>query len=121
MSEFKDKVDAAKIKVKRWCSDRYWDAKTAWTYHKDEIVGAVSLGGAIVTGGIKIYDTITIRQRRRANMNYHDRKMHYDPSTGSKYKLKRHLTNAEQMEINKRHAKGEDVGEILKEMRVLKR
>lgn len=121
MSEFKDKAKDAKIKVKKWCSDRYWDARTMWVYHKDEIVGAISIGSAIVTGGIKLYDAITVRQRRRASMSYHDRKLYYDPSTRSRYKLKRNLTGDEQIAVNERHAKGEDVGKILKDMRLLKR
>ena len=121
MGDFKEKVTEAKTKAKNWCSDRYWDARQLWAFHKDEIVGVVSLGGAIVTGGVKLYDAITVRQRRHDRMSYEDRKIFYDPSTGCRYKLKRNLSNKEQMELNKLRRQGHDAGEVLQKMKVLKR
>lgn len=121
MEDLKRKVKDAKVRAKVWCQNRYYDAREAWKWHKDEIIGAVSLGGAIVTGGVKLYDAITIRQRRRANMSYEDRKIFYDPSTGARYRLKRNLSNQEYMRLNKLRREGGDAGEILQSMKVLKR
>ena len=121
MKEFKDKVKNAKEKTKKWCSDRYWDARTLWTYHKDEIIAAGGLVTSGVLGGIKIYDAITVRQRRKAAMRYEDRKLFYDPSTGCRYRLKRNLSNRENLELSQRKKNGEDVGTILKDMKVLRK
>ena len=121
MDEFKGKVAAAKDKTKKWCEDRYWDAKFLWINHKDEIVGAAGLVTSGVLGGIKIYDAITVRQRRKAAMRYEDRKIFYDPSTGCRYRLKRNLSNRESLELSRRKRDGENVGDILKDMRILRK
>lgn len=121
MSEFKDKVIEAKDKTKKWCSDRYWDAKYAWTMYKDEIIAAGGLVTSAVLGGVKIYDAITVRQRRKAAMRYEDRRIYYDPSTGLRWRLRHNLSNRENAELTRRKANGEPVDEILRDMRVLKR
>lgn len=40
IEEIKEKAKNKAGRAKKWCSDRYWDAKTMWMYHKDEIIGA---------------------------------------------------------------------------------
>lgn len=121
MEEIKTKAKEKAKRAKKWCSDRYWDARTMWMYHKDEIIGAAGLATSAVLGGVKIYDAITVRQRRKAAMRYEDRKIFYDPSTGMRWRLRRNLTNRENMELARRKANGEQVGDILKSMGALKR
>lgn len=121
MEEFKAKAKKATSKAKKWCSDRYWYAKTTWTYHKDEIIGAAGLATSAVLGGVKIYDAITVRQRRKAAMRYEDRKIFYDPSTGMRWHLKRNLSNQQNKVLAARKANGESVGDILADMGLLKR
>lgn len=121
IEEIKEKAKNKAGRAKKWCSDRYWDAKTMWTYHKDEIIGAAGLATSAVLGGVKIYDAITVRQRRKAAMRYEDRKIFYDPSTGMRWRLKRNLSNQQNKELARRKANGESVGDILADMGLLKR
>lgn len=57
--------------------------------------------------------TATQSERQRIDHTY------YDPRSGLHWQLRRPLTNAERIELERRRRLGEDAGEILSSMRVL--
>lgn len=59
-------------------------------------------------------------RERRHRWSSIDRECHeYDPSLGVYYDLRRPLTNKEKLELSRRHANGEAIGDILASFKVL--
>lgn len=103
--ELRQKTDALKKKI-----------KTLWDENKVAIAVIVPAVGTVVAKGIQVIGrrhNLKIEERNR------DRRV-YDTSLGHYWELRRKLDNRDWTEINRRRNRGESLGEILEEMRVLK-
>ena len=118
--EVKKKITETKDKAVDWLRAKSLEAQYYYYAHREEcLLGAQAvtvLGG----GAIKLIDRCVKAKHRQQNLSYHDRKLRYDPRTGARYQLKRQLSNKEELQINRRIRNGEDLGDILQKMRVLK-
>ena len=103
--ELRQKWNERKQKVIDW-----------WDDNKMYVAIVVPVVGGILSKGIKAasqYHNLKMEERMK------DRRL-YDPTIGHYWELSRKLDNDDWVEINKRHRRGESLGEILNEMRVLK-
>lgn len=89
----------------KWCSD-----------NKEVLIVAVPLIIAGVTAVTKLGGKALGVYRERVLQN----KSIYDHSFGTYWQLRRALTNNDRLIIDRRRAAGEKLGDILKDMRLLK-
>lgn len=98
---FKDRVDDA-IK---WCGE-----------NKEVLVVTIPLAVAGITAVTKLGGKLIGTYNERVLQD----KSIYDHSFGTYWKLRRALTNNDRLLIERRRAAGEKLGDILKDMRLLK-
>lgn len=104
-----------KAEIREWWQDKKQKAKT-WVYeHKDEIMTY----GPVVVGGIAAGAKMLSKHAALAKEQNLKDLYCYDRSLGHYWKLRRELTNAEWLEIDKRKNNGEKLGDILDELEVL--
>lgn len=104
-AERKRKIEEMKQKAKDW-----------WEENKGYLVVVVPVAGAVLGKGIKAlsqHHNLKMEERNK------DRRL-YDTSLGHYWELKRKLCNDDWVQINRRRNRGESLGDILDEMRVLK-
>lgn len=97
-------------KVRDKCSDIYEDGKEWVMQHPAE---AVTLATGIIAGAIK--GAKCIQEDEHTNKTIYDRKL------GMYWNLKRKPSANQRLEIERRHRSGELMGDILKDMKLLKR
>lgn len=107
-------------RAKTWCRTKFENAKD-WISNNKEIV--IVMGPIVVGGAISIVKTVTrgvsrsINNKREADLK---NLYCYDRSLGHYWKLRREVSNDEWVKINRRKADGENLGDILEQMRLLK-
>ena len=103
--ERKRKFEEMKAKAKDW-----------WDENKGYVAIVVPVVGAVLGKGIK-----AMSQHHNLKMEERNKDMRlYDTSLGHYWELKRKLRNDDWVQINRRRNRGESLGDILDEMRVLK-
>lgn len=110
--ELKDKAQKVWGGIKKGASN-------AWSFFKanKEDILLLTTTGAAAIAGIKKLASHTTAERRDYNRDY----VYYDRSYDTHLRLKRPLTNAEQIELMKRRQAGEFSSDILEDMGVLRR
>ena len=91
-------------------------AKDIWDEHKMTIIVLAPVAGKVIKEVVKAVG-------RHHNLKLEERsKDHrvWDPTIGHYWELRRKLDNRDWTEINRRHSRGESLGEILESLRVLK-
>lgn len=111
-------LEKAKKKAQRreWVKNKV-NAATCWFYNNKEmiiILGPVVVG-AIGTGVKVLSRNVSMKKEKDLKDLYC-----YDRSLGHYWTLRRKLTNAEWVEIDKRKNNGERLADILSELKVLK-
>ena len=82
----------------------------------------LAVGSVVVVGGKKAIDTIKNLKPTQAELDRRWQETHvYDHSLGFHYTLKRPMTGNEQIEFSQRKKRGELTGDILRDMKLLKR
>ena len=114
---FKDfEREANKRKRKEWIADKAMKVAEFGRDHK-EIIIAIGTGIAIVINGI-VRPSI---RKHNLKLERNNKELYcYDRSLGHYWRLNRKLTNSDWLEINQRKAEGETLGDILRDLRVLK-
>lgn len=118
--EFKEKVEAAKKKVKeatdaaiqKTVQVGYWVVD-----HKEEVIGTLTA----VAGVGAVADRLVGRRIRAANVRHEEqlkRLYVYDRRNGHYVHLRRPLKASEQLSLDQRRRNGESVTEILNSMRL---
>ena len=106
---------------KRTLKERFYDAKEEakiWAYnHQEELYKAAYITASIAAVVAPIVAK-GIKQRQR-DRRWHSDHSVWDPSLGMFWETKK-LTNNKKLIIAERRAKGESLGSILKDMRLLK-
>lgn len=103
--DLKDKINRSKDKTKQWLSD-----------HKGDIVY-----GCYIAACITAVIAPVIRKSRRNSLEAKREKQIYDPSMGFYWETKRTLTNNQKLMVEQRRRSGESLGNILRDMGVLKK
>lgn len=101
----KEQVNEAKEKLKGWFNE-----------HQGEILYGCYIAVCIGSVAVPI-----IQKSRRNYIDFRRDRMIYDPSMGFYWETKRNLTNNQKLMIEARHRNGEAYGEILKDMKLLRR
>lgn len=101
----KEKVEESKDKAKQWISD-----------HKGDIAYGCYIAACVAAVAIP-----AIRKSRRNHMEAKRERQVYDPSMGFYWETKRNLTNNQKLIIEQRRRHGEALGNILRDMDVLKK
>ena len=108
--------DTFGAKAKAWVKNRAVDAKDIWQNNQKEILVLAPIVQTIIASvsksvnkSINAYQETMLKDRRI-----------YDTSLGHYWELKRKLSNSDYLEIEHRRRNVEILGDILKEMRVLK-
>ena len=79
-------------------------------------------GSVVVVGGKKLIDFLKSIKPTQAELDRRWQEVHvYDHSLGMHYTLKRPMTGNEQIEFSQRKKRGELTGDILRDMKLLKR
>lgn len=106
--KFKHKQWTRKEKAKQWFNE---DPRRI-----------LAVGSVVVVGGKKAIDTIKNLKPSQAELDRRWQEVHvYDHSLGFHYTLKRPMTGNEQIEFSQRKKRGELTGDILRDMKLLKR
>ena len=102
--------------VKEWIKDKLHKGKCFWDENKEPIIALTP----VVIGGITFL-VKTISKHARINAEKDLKELYiYDPKLRLYWQLKRKLTTAQHLELERRKAEGESMGNILASMRVLK-
>lgn len=88
-----------------WCSE-----------HKEIVIGGFITGMGLVTTGIKVGGRCYAQYMEHRNKDYRV----YDTSLGKYWELNRKLKNSDWLQIERRRATGERLGEILLDLHALK-
>ena len=108
----KQKLEDAGNYVKSKC-------RNCWSWVKDNkeiVLVVVPVVGAAVTASVKgISKAVNNHRAEKIKTEYI-----YDPKLGFYWPTKRPLTGAEKMEYSRRYKDGENGGEILRQMKILK-
>lgn len=114
--EIKEKAKQFYEDVTRKAGWFYWDAKK-WVRDNKEIV---IIAAPIALGVCKELMKVTVKNKQlKEEQRLKDRYI-YDRSNMHYYELRRDLTTREWLEIEERKRRGESLGWILNDMRVLK-
>lgn len=121
MDEFKRKE--RRDKRKQWINDKFKDFE-CWCANNPQLAsilipGAIMLGGGLIKGGTSVVKA-AINNNTAKHQNRVDDRRIYDPSEGFYWNLKRDLNTSQKLELERRKAEGESMGQILEDMRVLK-
>lgn len=127
MNDDKNIIDMEVQYKSRWEKFKYRSrekAEKVITWIKDRPQEAAIVGSIIIVGTDKIVHVIKKWKSIQPTQAELDREWHdthvYDRSNGFYYKLKRPMTAGEAMRFSQRRRAGEDVGDILTSMRLLK-
>ena len=113
--KLEEKVAAAKTTVKNKIGEaKHWAEDHSW-----QILYATPFVISAATGLVKLVKTV----KGSAADRHEDRmeKCYYDPSSGFHFDLKRELRNSDRIEILQRKREGENIEDILTDMRLLKK
>ena len=102
--KFKEKAEDAKAKISCF-----------WANNKDAIVVMTPFVATGVAGLAKAGASIY----RTKSENFHRDREVYDPRSGDYYTLKRKMTNQQKLELERRMARGERKGDILRSMKLI--
>lgn len=103
--ERKEERASRRKKFWNWCTE-----------HWDIALGGLAAGMGLVTTGIKVGG-----RAYRQHLEHKDKDLRcYDASLGRYWELKRKLSNHDWLEIDRRKARGERLGDILDDLRALK-
>ena len=110
------KNDSKWEKTKAWVKNRCIDIQCFWDENKQEIVTLTP----VVIGGFTVMVRVftkhhTVNAEKRLKELFI-----YDPKLGKYWELKKKLSAAQSLELERRRSYGEGMGEILASMRVLK-
>ena len=106
--KFKHKVNRRKERFKNWV--------------KEDPRRALMIGSVGVVGAKKVADAVKALKPTQAELDRKWQDLHvYDHSLGCHYDLKRKMTNNEKLELARRKERGEKTGDILRDMKLLKR
>lgn len=108
----KDKANDAKW----WLKDRAEDCKRFYQYHREEVL---LFGPVLIAGGWKIIHNIN-KERLLNKQEALKEEYCYDNRLGHYWALRRKLSNDEWLEVERRKAAGENLGDILESLKVLK-
>lgn len=113
-----DKVELEKrtTTAKEWLKDRYYDASDWVSRNKEMALILAPIVTTAVTATIKGAFKGHNRRKEKELKEYYC----YDRSLGHYWRLRRELSNAEWLAIDKRKQNGERLADILEELRVLK-
>ena len=120
MAKDNDMIDIGK-ELKKQKRKQKWEARKKkaldwWEDNKMTILTVGPLAIGLATKGIQIVGkNINLRLEQRNK----DLRL-YDTSLGHYWELRRKLNNADWVQINRRRDRGESLGNILDEMKVLK-
>ena len=102
--------------VKEWIKDKLHKGKCFWDENKEPIIALTP----VVIGGITfLVKTISKHARITEEKNLKELYV-WDPKLGLYWQLRKKLTNTQRLELDRRRADGESMGNILASMRVLK-
>ena len=106
--KFKHETWKRKEKVKNW--------------FKQDPRRMMMAGSIVVVGGKKVIDLLKDMKPTQAELDRKWQEVHiYDHSLGMHYTLKRPMSGTEQIEFSQRKKRGELTGDILRDMKLLKR
>ena len=109
------KIEEKKRKAKEKMEDLKAKASCLWANHKEEIIvlTPIVVGGAssLIKSGVRAYQTKSENRHRDLET--------YDPRSGQYFTLKRKMSNAQKLELERRMANGERKGDILRSMRLI--
>lgn len=120
-------IDSVKVEGKEY--KRTWKEKLSDGLHdtadfirdnKEAIVLFIPVATTAVTGATKIVRGLINLGVAKSERKVTDRRC-YDPSEGHYWVLKRALTNDDWLKVSRRQADGERLGDILADMKLLKR
>lgn len=110
------KDDSRKEKAKCWVKNRITDIRCFWADNKETIVTLVP----VVVGGVTVLARV-IGKQARINQERDLKELYvWDPKLGMYYQLRKKMTNAQRLELDRRKEQGESIGNILASMKVLK-
>ena len=110
------KDDSKKEKAKAWVKNRFIDIRCFWEENKEEIVALTP----VVIGGVTVLVKVFAK---RNSLNAEKRlkeRFIWDPKLGHYWEIRKKLTAEQSLEIERRRATGENMGQILMTMGVLK-
>lgn len=113
---FDSRAEMAKWKLRNWWSDTKVKVKEFWEENRDYIV---VLAPVIIGAGSAAVKAIERDQRIKEEKDLKERYI-YDRSLGTYYEMRRQPKQSEYAEISRRKSNGESLGEILKDMRLMK-
>lgn len=116
-------VDAENGRKRSWkekVSDNLHRTADWIRYNQETVVLLAPVAIAGITGLAKITKDL-VRLGIAANERKVTDRRCYDPSEGHYWNLKRPLSNSDWLEVSHRQAGGEKMGDILSDMKVLKR
>ena len=123
--ENKDIIDMEVHYESRWekFKHKWWKRKErAKQWFNEDPRRILAVGSVVVVGGKKAIDTIKNLKPTQAELDRRWQDLHvYDHSLGCHYDLKRKMTNNEKLELARRKERGEKTGDILRDMKLLKR
>ena len=118
VTEYVESVEPTKWdKCKTWMGRKYVQTKAFVKEHGREIVTVGIPTAIVVTKAIVKACSKTQYEKERDRIDH----TYYDPATGAHWELKRKLTNKERQELINRKDDGEDVYDILQDMKVGKK
>lgn len=109
---FREYVDDAKV----WAKNKGYQAQVWYEGHKEVVLVAIPVFGGFLTTLVKAAakkSAIKSEEHLKEDYVYDNRNGHY-------YELKRQPKSSEWIEIDRRKQNGELLGEILRDMRILK-
>lgn len=125
MYDEKDIIDMEVKYGSRWekFKHKWWKRKErAKQWITEDPRRALMLGSVGVVGVKKAVDGIKSLKPTQAELDRKWQELHvYDHSLGCHYDLKRRMTNNEKLELARRKERGEKTGDILRDMKLLKR
>ena len=125
MYEEKDIIDMEVQYESRWekFKHKWWKRKEkAKRWFNEDPRRILAVGSVAVVGGKKLIDVIKNLKPTQAELDRRWQEVHiYDHSIGMHYTLKRPMTGNEQIEFSQRKKRGELTGDILRDMKLLKR
>lgn len=110
------KDDSKKEKAKCWIKNRITDVRCFWADNKETIVTLVP----VVVGGVTVLARVIGKQARIKQEKNLKELYVWDPKLGMYYQLRKKMTNAQRLELDRRKEAGESIGNILASMKVLK-
>lgn len=112
--ELKRKAANAKEKAARKAKD----ARAWCRANRDLLVVAIPAGATVASAGMKMHSKHVAKANLRKEKELQERYV-YDRSLGMYHKLRKPLTSAQAIEIEKRRADGEKMAMILRSMKLI--